>query len=80
MQLANLRRWRQRRALSLRELEAASGVGASTINRLENGRQAAHPATARKLAAALNIDPAELLDDGLSRHETKPERQREGAK
>lgn len=68
MQLPRLKAWRRRRALALRDLAAQSGVGVNTINRLERGHQAARPSTVRRLAAALGIDPAELMepttDDG----------------
>ncbi|HET8629945.1 MAG TPA: helix-turn-helix transcriptional regulator [Thermomicrobiales bacterium] len=50
-----LRYWRERRALSQRELAAAAGVAQNTIWRTEQGQVAAHPATLRKLAAALGV-------------------------
>ncbi len=56
-----LRELRQRRVLTLRELEERSGVAYNTIWRLENGRGGAQPRTIRKLAAALGVDPEELV-------------------
>jgi transcriptional regulator with XRE-family HTH domain len=56
-----LRELRRERALALRELEEISGVSLNTIWRIEAGRQGAHPSTIRKLAAALRVDPAELV-------------------
>ena len=61
MHLPRLAEWRRRRALAQRDLAAASGVGASTVNRIEKGHQAARPSTVRRLAAALGVDPAELM-------------------
>lgn len=61
MHLPRLAEWRRRRALGQRDLAAASGVGASTINRLERGHQLARPSTVRRLAQALAVDPAELM-------------------
>jgi HTH-type transcriptional regulator, competence development regulator len=56
-----LRELRQRRVLTLHELEERSGVAYNTIWRLENGRTGAQPRTIRKLAAALGVDPEELV-------------------
>ena len=61
MELPRLADWRRRRALAVRDLSARSGVGTSTINRLELGRQLARPSTVRKLAEALDIVPADLM-------------------
>ncbi len=55
-----LRELREERMLSLRELEEMSGVSYSTIWRIEDGRQGAHPSTVRKLAEALGVRPSEL--------------------
>ena len=61
--VAKLKELRRRRALSLRELEAVSGVSYATVWRLESGRAGrAHPRTIRKLARALGVDTAELVD------------------
>lgn len=64
---ARLRRLRQDRALSLRELGEMTGVAFDTINKLELGKREAQPRTIRKLAEALGIEPKELMkgeDDG----------------
>jgi transcriptional regulator with XRE-family HTH domain len=58
-----LRRFRRTRVLTLRELEEESGVSYNTIWRLENGYRQARPSTIRKLAAALGVDPSELLTE-----------------
>ena len=61
MDVDKLRELRQRRVLTLHELEERSGVAYNTIWRLENGRSGAQPRTIRKLAAALGVDPEELV-------------------
>ena len=62
MQVSRLKEWRERRFLTQRELAAAAGTTAATVNRLERGRHAARISTVRKLAAALAVDPAELVE------------------
>ena len=59
--MQRLRELRRLRVLTLRELEEESGVSYNTIWRLENGYREARPSTIRKLAAALGVDPAELV-------------------
>lgn len=56
-----LRQWRESRGLSLRELAARCGVGASAISEMERGQRRPHPRTIRKLAAALDVAIPELL-------------------
>ncbi len=59
-----LRESRERRALSLRELSALSGVNYNSIWRIEVGRTGAKPRTIRRLAEALGVEPYELLKEG----------------
>ncbi len=59
--MAKLRDLRQRKVLSMRELGERSGVSYNTVYRLEKGLTAAHPRTLRKLAAALEVEPSELV-------------------
>ena len=59
--VTKLKGLRQRRVLTLHELEERSGVSYNTIWRLENGRTGAQPRTIRKLAAALSVEPEELV-------------------
>ena len=59
--LPSLRRLRQRRALTQRELGKAAEVSPGTVFRLEVGLRGAYPATVRKLAAALGVAPSELV-------------------
>jgi transcriptional regulator with XRE-family HTH domain len=59
-----LRRMRAEHALTLRALAEISGVSYDTINKLELGRRPAHASTIRKLAAALGVEPRELMKGG----------------
>ncbi len=65
-----LREWRQRRLLSQQELADKSGVGVTTVHRVEAG-QGARLSTLRKLAEALEITPDQLFS-GVP-HEEAPE-------
>lgn len=56
--LKNLRR---KRVLSQRELARTAGLTHTTVWRLENGFDQAHPQTIRKLAGALGVEPARLV-------------------
>ena len=62
--MGKLKELRHRRVLTLHELEARSGVAYNTIWRLENGKTGAQPRTIRKLAAALGVEPEELVRAG----------------
>ena len=63
--VARLRELRRTRVLSMRELEELSGVSYNTIWRLETGRTGAQPRTIRRIAAALGVEPAELVKGQL---------------
>jgi transcriptional regulator with XRE-family HTH domain len=57
-----LRKVRDKRLLSQRELAERAGLSPTTILKLESGRvDEPHPRTIRKLADALEVDPDELL-------------------
>ncbi len=56
-----LKELREARALSMRELAAAAGVGHNTIYRIEHGQKNVLPRTIRHLAAALGVEPRELI-------------------
>jgi transcriptional regulator with XRE-family HTH domain len=58
---AILRTWRQRRALSQRELASLAGLQQATLARLESGTRRPHPSTIRKLANALEVDLSEFV-------------------
>jgi DNA-binding XRE family transcriptional regulator len=59
-----LKRIRRRAMLTQGQLATNSGVGITTINRIEKGRvEDPHFSTLRKLARACGADPAELIED-----------------
>ena len=53
---AKLKRLRERRVLSQREVARLYGLTQATVWRLENGRGEARPATVRKLASLLGVE------------------------
>lgn len=63
-----LRRLRESRFLTQVGLAKSAGMTESTINRLERGLQQARISTVRKLASALEVEPAELLGDKERAH------------
>ena len=56
-----MREWRERRALTQKELGAMTGMAQEAISRIETGTFGCRPPTARKLAEALDVDVAELV-------------------
>jgi transcriptional regulator with XRE-family HTH domain len=58
-----LRDLRVRRALTQGELAEKADVGTNTVARLERNESEPHMSTLRKLARALDVDPAELIGD-----------------
>ena len=59
-----LRQLRERRFLSHRDLARRANVSPTTVLNLEANRVEAQRRTIRKLAAALEVDPAELVRGG----------------
>ncbi|MDP8951305.1 MAG: helix-turn-helix domain-containing protein [Actinomycetota bacterium] len=59
--LQNLKRIREARRMTIRELSALSGVSSATISHAENLHRMASSRTARKLAEALGVR-AEYLE------------------
>ena len=59
-----LKELRTLRAFSQQELADAAGVGRNTISRIERGETGAHGRTLRRLARALRVDVAELVQTG----------------
>lgn len=57
-----LRELREERLLSQQELATRAGVSKTTIVNIETGKIRPHPATLRKLAETLNVDPASLAE------------------
>ena len=62
--VTRLKELRRQKVLSMRELAEQSSLNYNTIWRLENGLTDAHPRTIRKIAGALEVDPAELVRGG----------------
>jgi len=60
---SSLRRLRQLRALSQRELASRAKLSVTTVNRIEIGRRKPMPKTIRKLAEALGVTPEHLLSE-----------------
>lgn len=77
--------FRKLRGLSVRGLAAAAGVSSSFVSQLENGRTNASVSSLRKLASALGVTPAELLDGknghtrGILRADDRPHLPLKGA-
>ena len=67
-----LKELRKRRVLTTEELAERADVGRNTIYRLEHGKAGAQPRTIRKLAAALGVEPEDLIElegaDGLRQY------------
>ncbi len=59
--LPYLRRLRQSRGLSQKDLGQLARVSPGTVYRVENGLRGAYPGTVRKLATALGVAPEALL-------------------
>jgi transcriptional regulator with XRE-family HTH domain len=57
-----LRQWRYERAIGLRELARLSGVSVATLTALEHGRSRGYPATWRKIANTLGVDPIRIAE------------------
>ena len=66
--LKRLKAIRERRGMSLRELAKASGVGLTTLVRLETGQPACDPqlSTLERIAKALKVSVPALLRGGHS--------------
>jgi transcriptional regulator with XRE-family HTH domain len=58
-----LKRQRTRRALTQAELAKRAGVTTATVARIERDEIEPRMTTLRKLAQALEVDPAELVED-----------------
>ena len=61
----NLKRLRTLSALTQVELAEKAHVTPATVVRIERNQAEPHMSTIRKLAAALGVDPAELVKGGV---------------
>jgi transcriptional regulator with XRE-family HTH domain len=59
--LRSLRSLREKNAMTQQELAERAEVSRGTIIKLESGSDAAFPSTVRKLAAALGVEPVDLM-------------------
>jgi transcriptional regulator with XRE-family HTH domain len=59
-----LRDTRKRKLLTQEQLAKRSGVGIATVIRIERNQVEPRGSTIRKLAAALGVDPHELVKTG----------------
>ena len=62
VKLTRLKDVRQRKALTQQQLADRAGVNRVTIARIEGGKDEPFPTTVRKVADALGVEPAELLE------------------
>ena len=58
-----VRETRKRKLLTQEQLADKAGVGVNTIIRIERNQVEPHSRTIRKLAAALSVSPADLIED-----------------
>jgi len=58
-----VRETRKRKLLTQEQLADKAGVGVNTIIRIERNQVEPHSRTIRKLAAALGVAPADLIED-----------------
>ena len=58
-----LKNSRIRQALTQQELAERAGISSNALNRIELNKAEPHMSTLRKLARALDVDPAELLGE-----------------
>ena len=69
MENKSLKKWREDRLMSFRDLAESSKVNASTIWMIENhrGKGKTYPSTKRKLCEALGVSPEQVLEFSESR-------------
>jgi transcriptional regulator with XRE-family HTH domain len=65
VKLTRLRAVRERKALTQDELASMAGVSRQTVLKIEGGLEP-RPPTIRKLAAALGVQPADLMEPAES--------------
>ena len=59
--MQKLKRLREDKVLSQRELARKARLAQGTVWRIENGFSEVHPSTIRKLAQVLGVEPRELV-------------------
>ena len=68
-----VRRIRTMRGMNQVDLAKASGVAQNTISEIELGKREARPGTLKKLADALDVEIADLFEDGRPLAQAPPE-------
>jgi transcriptional regulator with XRE-family HTH domain len=63
LRLPRLREWRENRGLTQQELADRIGTARDTISKWETAERGAHPANAKKLADALDVEVRDLAED-----------------
>lgn len=71
MKLPKSRAWREAKGLTRQELAEAAGLSPQTLAGYESGREA-RPNNARKLAAALGVEVAELMEESQLPKDSAP--------
>jgi transcriptional regulator with XRE-family HTH domain len=61
MKLTRLRERRERALLTQRELAEQANISRAALAAIESGQSDPRPGTIRRLAAALNCDPSDLM-------------------
>lgn len=59
--MTKMKQARQAKGLTLLQLAVQLDMNPSSVSRIERGVQSARPATARRIAAALGLDPADVV-------------------
>ena len=60
--LTRLRVVRERKAITQAELAQVAGLSRTAVANIEAGRSQPYPSTVRKLATALGVEPAALME------------------
>lgn len=58
-----LREVRERKLMTQAELAEKTGISEATLSRIENGLQRPRISTVRKIAAALGVEPGDLIKE-----------------
>ena len=64
LDVPHLRQLRRQAILTQEQLAHKSGVARDTISKLETGQRRAYPKTIQRLAASLDVEPRELIQEG----------------
>ena len=62
MEVLALKKWRQRRLLSIRALAQEANVAPRTVELVERGERTPRGQTVRRLSAALEVEPEQVTE------------------